>query len=168
MRNIRVYICIVLLFIIQISFANLLDINGCIPNFLLVFCICFAVVNGLTLNGMIQSAVCGLLSDIAGALPWGTSVILFMVFYSICTLVGGKFYRAKLPISMIFGAVITFLYESVSYLVMFMEGTHVSFGLSIMRVILPVCLYHVILAFVMYFVVQRFIGERPLSETEME
>ena len=69
---------------------------------------------------------------------------------------------------MIFGAVITFLYESVSYLVMFMEGTHVSFGLSIMRVILPVCLYHVILAFVMYFVVQRFIGERPLSETEME
>ena len=138
------------------------------PNLLLVFCICFAVINGLTLNGMIQSAVCGLLSDIAGPLPWGTSIILFMLFYGICTIVGGKFYRAQLPISMIFGAVITFLYESLNYLVMFIEGAHASYGLSIIRVIFPVCLYHVILAFVMYFVVQRFIGERSLTDVETE
>lgn len=168
MRNIKIYICIVILFIIQISCSDLIDIKGCIPNILLVFCICFSVTNGITLSGLIESAVCGILCDIAGSLPWGTSVILFMAIYLLCAFTGNKFYRAQLPISMAFAAIITFIYESIGYLVMFMQGSHVSYALSIYRTIMPVCIYHVILAFIMFLIVHRFIGEKSLLDGELE
>lgn len=167
MSKIKAYVTMILFFIIQITCADILNIANCVPNLLLVFCICFSVMNGLSIDGLILCAVCGLLCDIAGAFPWGVSSIAFVAIYLICSLVGSKFYRAKLPISMLFAFVITFLYESGGYLALMLSETQVGYGIAIVRLILPTCIYHLVLTPVLFMIMRHVLSLDPYADTDL-
>ena len=72
----------------------------------------------MSLSGFVAVSIGGLLNDIACGMPWGVSVLVFLALSIPFALVGEKFYRAKLPLGMLFTLIMTFLFEGIGYVLM--------------------------------------------------
>ena len=167
MHRVRAYITMAILFILQLTCSDLFTIAGSTPHLLLVFCVCFAVMNVLSIDGFILCAISGFLCDITGVFPWGVSSLIFMAVYVGCSLVGSKFYSAKLPICMLFTFIVSFLYESCGYLALVIAGTDIGYGIAIVRLILPVCVYQVILSVVLYGIMHRVLALVSYGDSDL-
>jgi cell shape-determining protein MreD len=165
MRNLKIYLLMVLAFLLQSCMSRYISIAGCTPNFLIPLVVCLSVYNGMSLSGFVAVSVGGLLNDIACGFPWGVSVLIFLALSIPFALVGGKFYRAKLPLDMLFTVLITFIIEAIGYVLLVRSAGFVSFSEAFMQIILPACIYQAFLCIPWYFII-RWLIEQSVSMTE--
>ncbi len=165
MRNLKIYLLMILAFLLQSCISRYISIAGCTPNFLLPFVVCLSVYNGMSLSGFVAVSVGGLLNDIASGLPWGVSVLAFLAFCLVFALAGGKFYRAKLPLAMLFAILLTFVMEGIGYVMMVRSVGYVPFTEAFVEIVLPVCIYQTLLCVPWYFII-RWLIEQPVTTTE--
>jgi rod shape-determining protein MreD len=108
-----------MILILQSLFSTYMRVGDVVPNLFLIFVISYAVIGGAK-YGFWWGFVVGLIMDsISGIRLFGFSAILFMY---IGLFVGGlshRFYRENTFPTVTFVFVMTFLYNSVSYFVLF-------------------------------------------------
>ena len=165
MRNLKIYLLMVLAFLLQACVSRYISIAGCIPNFLIPFAVCLSVYNGMSLSGFVAVSIGGLLNDIACGMPWGVSVLVFLALSIPFALVGEKFYRAKLPLGMLFTLIMTFLFEGIGYVLMVRSVGYVSFSVAFLQVVVPACIYQVCLCIPWYLII-RWLIEKPAISAE--
>ena len=116
---------------------------------LLVCCYCKKT------EGLILGACFGLILDLINGRWIGLNLILML---ATAFLINGFFANVirnnTLLITMLLSVVVTFLYETLYYLVAFFDDLH--FGSVLLRVLLPECLSAAIAAIPMYFIIKKF------------
>ena len=102
-----------------------------------------------------MGAFSGLIFDLIVGRCIGLNLILML---GMAFLANGFFSNVirnnTLLITLLMSFVVTFLYETVYYLVAFFEDLH--FGSVFVRILLPKCLSAVVAAFPMYFIMKKF------------
>ena len=123
------------------------------PNLFLLYTMltcCYCKKN----EGLILGALSGLILDLIVGRWIGLNLILM---FGMSFLVNGFFSSVirnnTLLITLLLSVVVTFLYETVYYLVAFFGDLH--FGSVFVRILLPECLSAVVAVFPMYFIVKK-------------
>ncbi len=141
---------------------NLLDIT---PNVLLMVTVCFGFMRGRRF-GMVLGFFCGLLMDLFfGPVLGVNALVLMLIGYF-----NGYFYKVffdeEIKVPMILVAVSDLAYGVVFYLIQFAVRQRFAFGAYFMGVILPECVYTVVLTLFLYRLLYRI--DKLLSDNELE
>ncbi|MCR5254369.1 MAG: rod shape-determining protein MreD [Acetatifactor sp.] len=136
-------------FILQSSVFSHFEVAGIVPNLLIIVTASLSVMHGER-RGLIVGFFCGLLLDIfCGGLLGFYAFIMMMIGF-----INGKFYgifypeEIKLPLALIFVSDLT--YGIVIYITLFLLKGRFDFGYYFLKIIIPECLYTMVVTFVFY------------------
>lgn len=152
-RFIIIIIELLVCYVLQSSVWSSMTINNVVPDLLMVVVVAVSYIKGSN-AGIIYGFCAGLLFD----LTYGTHLGFFALLYLLMGSLAGtahKFYRKDDNITpLFFIAVCIFLSQSVYYVTEFMLRGRLEYGFYLVNIILPKIVYTVLIASVLYKLVQ--------------
>lgn len=149
LRKVITGLLIFVCFILQSSVFPAISFAGIVPNLMIIITASYGFMRGEE-AGMLVGFVCGLLTDIL----FGNILGFYALIYLYIGFVNGKFSRIfyrediKLPIALIVVSDLT--YGLVLYILLFLLRGRLDFIYYFTSVILPECIYTIIVTIVLY------------------
>lgn len=140
----------ILFFVLDNVLMPFLAIRTVYPNLLLVFIICYSIVNGAW-EGLWLGAFCGLLQDVYFTSAFGLNAFVNMVVCIIAGTIGNNIFKEKMLIPVASGFMLSFLKGILLLLILYLGGVYTE-----VRNIFFISIYNAIIGLIMYKKVYRF------------
>ncbi len=141
--------------ILQATWLEYIEIFGVKPNLFLVYIIlicCFCE----WMEGATLGFVFGFVLDMLIGRFWGLNALLGLILgYSVSRFCEKLLSNNNVLISMAFVFVASLLHEGIYYFVSFLGTDNMRFGATLLRYIIPEGVYNAVIAFVLYFPINR-------------
>lgn len=149
LRKIVIALLVFFCFILQSSVFPAISFAGIIPNLLIVLTSAFGFMRGEK-EGMLVGFFCGLLTDVLFGNILGFYALIYLYIGYANGKFSGIFYREdiKLPIALI--VISDLSYSMLVYILVFLLRGRFDFIYYFTRVILPECIYTIIVTIVLY------------------
>lgn len=140
----------ILLFIIDNVLMPFMAIKTIYPSLLLIFIICYSIVNG-TWEGLWLGVFCGLLQDVYFTSAFGLNAFVNMIVCIIAGVIGNNIFKEKrlIPISACF--LLSLLKGILLILILYISGIYTG-----VRNVFFISIYNTIICFIMYKRVYKF------------
>lgn len=140
----------ILFFVLDNVLMPFLAIRTVYPSLLLVFIICYSIVNGAW-EGLWLGAFCGLLQDVYFTSTFGLNAFVNMVVCIIAGAIGNNIFKEKMLIPVASGFMLSFLKGILLLLILYLGGVYTE-----VRNIFFISIYNAIIGLIMYKKVYRF------------
>ena len=148
-RRIVTFIIIWVLFLLQSTVFQFLQIASTTPNLLLILTVSMGFMEGKR-EGLITGFVSGMLIDLFYGNLFGYYALIYMTIGFVCGFFCDIFFNEDIKIPLILVTAGDFLYGCVIYLTRFFLRGRVHFGGYLKSVILPEIVYTVIMTLILY------------------
>ena len=148
MKYLWSYITILILFLIQTTLGQYIDIFGIAPNLVFVFAICYSMYN-FPVRSAILCVVAGFLLDLYGCKTIGLNALIYMYIGLGVSLFGSTLMKKNIWAVALGTIVVSILYQIVYLLFEYVLKTDVSFWYGFLRIILPASIYDGIIALIL-------------------
>lgn len=142
-------ICTVIVLLLQVMIAPAMSIGLITPNFVLSFCVAFAVASRRP-NVVVMPFVAGLLFDLMGTGPVGAFALLCLVFSGLAVLLFFRMDNDTLFIPLVCICICILGADVLYSCICVTCGWHVGLGEALLYRSLPSFLYDTVVALVMY------------------
>lgn len=142
------YVTVLLLFLIQTTLREYIDIYGIAPNIVFVFAICYSMYN-FPVRSAILCVISGLLIDLYGCKTLGINALIYMYIGLAVSLFGSTLMKKNIWGVALGMIVISLIYQSIYMIVEYVVKADVSFWYGFLRIILPAALYDGVAALVL-------------------
>ena len=143
------FFLILISFVINFSFFELIKLNGVKPNLFLIIIICISV-----LRDDIESALIGFFLGLTQDIFFYNKLGFFSFFYLITGYLANKpfkyFYRENYFVPMLLVFLSSVFFESLVFVFSFDFSLYKYFFYALIKIILPEAFYNVILIFIIY------------------
>jgi len=140
----------VLFFMLDNVLMPFLAIKAIYPSLLLVFILCYSIVNGAW-EGLWLGVFCGLLQDAYFTNAFGLNALVNMIVCILAGVIGNNIFKEKKLIPVISGFMLSFLKGVLLLLILYLDGVYID-----VKNIFFISLYNAIVGFIMYKKVYRF------------
>ncbi|KZL93842.1 rod shape-determining protein MreD [Clostridium magnum] len=144
------FLLAILLFVLDNVLMPFLAIRTIYPSLLLVFIVCYSIVNG-TWEGLWLGVFSGLLQDVYFTSTFGLNAFVNMIVCIIAGVIGNNIFKEKMLIPVASGFMLSFVKGILLILILYLGGIYTD-----VRNIFFVSTYNTIVGFIMYKKVYRF------------
>jgi len=142
------YITVLVLFLVQTTLREYIDIYGIAPNLVFVFAICYSMYN-FPVRSAILCVISGFLLDLYGCKTLGINALIFMYIGLGVSLFGGTLMKKNIWGVALGMIAISLVYQSIYFIAEYVAKTNVSFLYGFLRIILPAAIYDGVMALVL-------------------
>lgn len=155
-RYIYAYISLFVALVLQTTLIKKIAIFGISPTLILVFVICFSLING-SVPSAVFAGIAGLLLDVSGNRALGLNALMMLYLSLGISNLGRDFFQDSPRSAVILVFVGTLLYEIVYFVLNFLIFGSTYFWYALWRIILIESIYNAVVAIPVYFYCNRFL-----------
>ena len=153
------YISIVL----ESTLFAFLPIFGLVPNTTMILIICYALYYEEK-NGAIIGFTAGLIKDMIVGSVMGISALTFMIIGYFVGYYNRKVFAENPTTPFVLAIISTIFHESLYFLVVFLMGYPIHFGMAVSKIYVYQTIYNALLAIPLYFIFNRVIQSKFLRK----
>ncbi len=147
-------------FLIQTTVLRNFSIIGTQPNLMVVLVICFALAQQSFFAAMYYGLLCGFMLDCASQTVFGLHTILCVLCAALCFVMNEKIFKAKYLVCLLFVFVVSIIYESLYYVMAYINNYNISFWFALLCTALPTAIYNTVLALPALLIVRKIYTEQ--------
>ena len=134
------YITLALLFVVQTTLSNVIDIYSIAPNLVFIFAVCYSIYN-FPVRSAVLCVVAGLVADLYTTGNIGFNALIFMYFGLSISIFASTLIKKNI-FAVIAGVfVVSAIYHSILLIVSYVIPGHSNFVYPFVRFVLPTALY---------------------------
>lgn len=134
----------ILFFVLDNVLMPFLAIKNIYPSLLLVFILCYSIVNGIW-EGLWLGVFCGLLQDVYFTSAFGLNALVNMIVCAMAGVVGNNIFKEKRLIPVASGFMLSFIKGILVLSILYLSGVHTDvkniFFISIYNTIVGLIIY---------------------------
>lgn len=127
---------------------------GVKPNFLVMFVLCIAILEG-PVSGSVYAGIVGIILDTMGFLNFGVNTLFLLLFASLCGLLYGIYFTYNYLVGALFVGAISILYELFYYVFAFLLWGARSEWSVFTDLLFPQGLYHLVFGFFIFLITMQ-------------
>lgn len=158
-KYVLLYLSLLVAFALQTTFVKEISLFGVSPSLILVFAICFSMVNDI-FPSAIFSSVAGLLLDISSGRIIGFNAMLMLYLSLGIVYIGKEFFRETPRACVMLVALGTFIYELIFLIFSYTIFGSGHFFYMLYRVVFLEIIYNCVVSIPLYLYVQKFLKIR--------
>ncbi len=161
-RKIVELILIIIFIAVQNTLGRAIRLGGVMPNFMILLPVVFGYINGCN-EGMFTGFFSGLVYDAFAANMLGYSSLVFSAVGYVAGLFYNKYEESNIALPLIFTMIGDFVYETGSYVGIFLLHNDLDYGFYLNKIIIPEMLYS---ALVMLIIVKPLMALNPYLKSK--
>lgn len=147
MKILRLGIITFIAFLAQTTFLKYFSVYGIIPNLMAVFAICYSLTETDFTKAAVYGLLCGIMLDFSAETIFGLHALLCMFSSIACVLASKKFFKGKMPVSILLVFVISFAYEILYCVMSFALHENIDKINAVFGTALPEAVYNAAVSF---------------------
>jgi len=147
----------ILFFVLDNVLMPFFTIRNIYPSLLLVFIVCYSIVNG-SWEGLWLGVFCGLLQDVYFTSAIGLNAFVNMIVCIVAGVIGNNIFKEKRLVPIASCLLLSFLKGIVILLILYTSGTYID-----LKNIVCISIYNAVVCSVMYKKVYKLCGKRYMQ-----